>query len=124
MLGIRVNNGTSVPLIQEGIVSPVRKPTQSLVKELQLKSRLEFQRTEEVRVICFLVYLGDDTRMIVRVYIFRWLSVKPNLLWGVMVHHLYQVLVKGICVEGRFAHIKYLQRLAILEKGGSIALNW
>lgn len=34
----------SVPLIQDGIVPPVRKPTQSLVKELQLKSNWEVNR--------------------------------------------------------------------------------
>ena len=38
-----------MPLIQEGIVPPVRKPTQSFVKELQLKSKLGFQRDGDAR---------------------------------------------------------------------------
>jgi len=59
-----------MPLIQEGIVPPVRKPTQSLVKELQLKSKLEFQRAGDVRVFCFLVYLGGGTRAVIRAHLF------------------------------------------------------
>lgn len=78
-----------MPLIQEGIASPVRNPIQSLVKELQLKSKPEFQRTGDARVFCPLVYLGGDTRAIIRVHVFRWLIVKPNLLWSVIVSHFY-----------------------------------
>jgi len=109
------NIETAMPLIQEGIAPPVRKPTQSLVKELQLKSKLEFQRTGDVRVFCFLVYLGGGTRVDIRDRVSLWLSMKPNLLCSVMVLHLYQVLIKGIFIEGGFAQIKYLQGLAMLE---------
>ena len=41
---------------------------QSLVKELQLKSRLEFQRDGTMRIL-FLVYLGGGTETIVRVHV-------------------------------------------------------
>ena len=114
---------SGVPLIQEGIASPVRKPTQSFVKELQLKSRLECQQTEDVRVLRFLVYLGGGTKQVIRAHVFPWLWMKPNLLCGVVVLHLYQVLIKGISIKCGFAQIKYLKGLAILEKCGSIALN-
>jgi len=43
------NVGVFMPLIQEGIIPPVRKPTQSFVKELQLKSKPEFQRDVDTR---------------------------------------------------------------------------
>ena len=65
----------------------------------------------------FLVYLRDDTKIVIRVRAFRGLSVRPNLLCSVMCFHLHQVLVKGIFIEGSFAHIKHLQWLTMLEKG-------
>jgi len=43
------NVGVFMPLIQEGIIPPVRKPTQSFVKELQLKSKPGFQRDVDTR---------------------------------------------------------------------------
>ena len=49
--------------------------------------------------------------------------MKTNLLCGVMIPHLCQVLIKGIFIEGSFAQLKYLQGLTVLEKDGSAALN-
>ena len=65
----------------------------------------------------FFVHLGDDTKVINKIRVFRWLSVRPNLLCSIMVLHLHQVLVESIFIEGSFAHIKHSQWLAMLEKG-------
>ena len=52
-------HGRYVPLIHEGIEFPVRKPTQSFVKELQLKSAISREATSSYIVIW--AYLTDDT---------------------------------------------------------------
>lgn len=41
-----------------------------------------------------------------------------------MVSHLYQVLVKGIFVEGGFAQVKSSQWLAMLETGSFNRIEW
>ena len=52
-------HGRYVPLIHEGIEFPVRKPTQSFVKELQLKSKKCREATSSYIAIC--AYLTDGT---------------------------------------------------------------
>jgi len=97
-----------MPLIQEGIVPPVRNPTQSLVKELQLKSKPEFQLSVDAGQFYSLVYLGGGTGVIIRIRISIAVGEELNLLCSVMGLHLYQVLVKGIFIEGSLAQIKHL----------------
>lgn len=53
------HHGKNIPLIHEGIDWPVRKPTQSFVKELQLKSAISREATSSYIVIW--AYLTDDT---------------------------------------------------------------
>ena len=94
----------NVPLIHDGIDSPVKNPMQSFVKELQLKSTRDYRR--ERAAICMLIVITQD--MILREEVSEETAsvrYKAYLVSCIVIPHLRKVFFENLLIQSSLADV-------------------